>query len=374
LKSGEKVVVDPESTVQRAMLIFYALTNVGAFFALATTYSEKYVGYWLAFLTPGIMYFLLPFLLWFLHSRLVIYPPDGSALNKAWNITVVAFKYNRFNVFRKDFWDTAKPSSLLERGITIYRGKPISWTDKDADDVKRTLQACMIFVYFPVYNINDNGIGSVQTAQASTMTTNGAPNDILNNFNALTIIVAIPLLSYVVYPALARYKIKFGRISRITFGFTLAWISGIYGAVLQWKIYQTSPGGYYATDYAEAGKGVSPLSIWITIPNVALGALSECFCNVTAYELAYARSPPGMKALVVSIYLFMNALSYALGLILTPAINDPHLIWYVDGEECMRARTTLTAVTGYGPDLQSHCSFRPSFSGSNISTSTTTSL
>lgn len=46
LKTGEKVVVDPESTIQRIMLIFYALINVGAFFAIATTYSEKYVGYW----------------------------------------------------------------------------------------------------------------------------------------------------------------------------------------------------------------------------------------------------------------------------------------------------------------------------------------
>ena len=32
---------------------------------------------------------------------------------------------------------------------------------------------------------------------------------------------------------------------------------------------------------------VSPLSIWWQIPNVALGALSEIFVNVTAYELAY---------------------------------------------------------------------------------------
>jgi hypothetical protein len=65
LKSGEKVLVDPESTIQRMMLIFYGLVNVGAFFALATTYSEKYVGYWLAFLLPGILYFLLPILLYF---------------------------------------------------------------------------------------------------------------------------------------------------------------------------------------------------------------------------------------------------------------------------------------------------------------------
>ena len=113
----------------------------------------------------------------------------------------------------------------------------------------------------------------------------------------------------------------------MTFGFTLAWISGIIGAIIQWKIYTTSPGGYHATDLAEAQGIVSPLSVWLQIPNVALGALSECFCNVTAYEMAYARAPPGMKALVMSLFLFTTALSYALGEVLTPAIKDPYLIW-----------------------------------------------
>ena len=34
LKSGEKVIMDPEATIQRVMLIFYGLVNLGAFFAL----------------------------------------------------------------------------------------------------------------------------------------------------------------------------------------------------------------------------------------------------------------------------------------------------------------------------------------------------
>ena len=172
------------------------------------------------------------------------------------------------------------------------------------------------------------------------MTTNGAPNDLLSNFNPLTIIVAIPFLSYVVYPLLHRYNIKFGRISRITFGFTLAWISGIYGAVLQYYIYKTSPCGYNATSCSNNGI-VSPLNIWLQIPNVALGALSECFCNVTAYELAYARSPKNMKALVMALFLFTNALSSALGEIVTPAIVDPHLIWVWAGPAIAMAVLTV---------------------------------
>lgn len=326
LKTGEKVIVDPESTVQRMMLIFYALINVGAFFAIATTYAEKRIGFWLAFLLPTIVFMLLPLLLAFLYKRLIKVSPNGSELTSVSKIWAIAVKQNGGKFWRKGFWDAAKPSKLAEKGITTFAGKPIDWNDKFVDDVVRTFDACKIFLYFPIYNLNDGGIGSVQSNQGSTMTTNGAPNDLLGNFNPLVIIVAVPFLSYVFYPALRKYKINFGRISRITFGFTLAWISGVIGAIVQWRIYETNPCGYQATACAEDGR-VSPLSIWIQIPNVALGALSECFCNVTAYELAYSRSPKGMRSLVMAIFLFMTALSSALGEILTPVITDPYLIW-----------------------------------------------
>ena len=75
------------------------------------------------------------------------------------------------------------------------------------------------------------------------MFTGSAPNDLLNNFNPLAIIVTIPILSYVVYPLLRKHNIKFGRIDRITVGFICAILSGVAGSLIQWKIYQTSPCG-----------------------------------------------------------------------------------------------------------------------------------
>lgn len=155
------------------------------------------------------------------------------------------------------------------------------------------------------------------------MVTNGAPNDVLNNFNALTIIAAVPFLSFVLYPALNDRKIRFGPISRITFGFILATISGIAGTLVQWRVYKLSPCGYQASTCED----VAPISIWWQLPNTILGALSECFCNVTAYELAYSRSPRSMKGLVMAIFLFMNALSSAIGEILIPVTKDPWLLW-----------------------------------------------
>ena len=317
LKSGERVIVDPEATANRVMLLFYGFVNVGAFYMLATTYAEKYVGYWLAFLLSAIIYFLLPILLLVMYKRTRKEPPSGSKeLTEAFKIIGKALKGSRFMFWRKDFWDFAKPSNFGQ-------DTSISWTDNTVDKVAKTVQACDIFLYYPIWYLNDGGIGSVQTNQGGSMVTNGAPNDILNNFNALTIIVAIPILTFVIYPALRRYKIKVGPITRISFGFFLATLSSLAGALVQWKVYELSPCGYLASTCDD----VAPISIWWQLPTTILAALSECFCAVTAYELAYARSPKSMKSLVVAIFLLMNALSSALGEILLPVTVDPYLLW-----------------------------------------------
>lgn len=326
LKSGEKVVVDPEATIQRIMLIFYGLVNIGAFYAIGTTYAEKRIGYWLAYLVGGIIYFLLPILLVVMHKRTVKYPPEESVLPKFFKVLLVSVRYGGVKIWRKGYWDSAKPSVMASKGITSWAGKPIDWDDKFVDDVHRTIDACKIFLYFVIYSMNDGGLGNVQTNQGGAMTTNGAPNDLISNFNPLVIMVTIPTLTYVVYPTLNKWGIKFGRINRIIFGFILAALSGAIGAIIQWRIYKTSPCGYQASD-CSIGSGVSPLNVWYQVIFVALAAISECFANVTAYEMSYARAPPKMRALVMSIFLFMNALSSAFGEILTPVTTDPHLIW-----------------------------------------------
>ncbi|KAJ5520796.1 hypothetical protein N7463_001249 [Penicillium fimorum] len=312
LKSGETVIVDPETTNTRTMLLFYMFVNIGAFFMLATTYAEKYVGFWLAYLLPGIIYFLLPLLLLGVYRRTKKQPPSGNReLAEAFKIGWTALVQSKFQFWRKDFWDSAKPASLRRKGIEV------SWTDISVLKVAKTVEACDIFWFFPIYNLNDGGIGSVSTNQGASMVTNGAPNDVLNNFNPLTLIVAIPILTFVIYPFLERRDIA--------------------GALVQWKVYQLSPCGSHASTCDE----VANISIWWQIPNTSLSAISECFANVTAYEVAYARAPRSMKGSVVAIFLFMTALSSALGEILIPAITDPWLIYIWGGPAVALAIQTV---------------------------------
>ena len=316
LTSGEKVIIDPEVTIQRVLLIFYAFINIGAFFAIATTYAEKYLGFWIAFLLPGIVYFLLPILLLWMHKRLIKKPPLGSELTQFFKIIGTAIRQNKGRLWGKGFWNAARPSTLAQKGITV------SWTDKNVQDVYRTLVACQIFLYYPIWYMNDGGFGALQSNQGAAMTSAGAPTDLLGNFNPLMIIIFTPVLSHGLYPLLNKYKIKYGRISRITTGFLLAAISGVVAAIVQYYVYQTSPCGYEASTCDD----VSPISIWWQLPNVVLGAISELFCNVTGYEMAYSRAPAHMKSVVMALFLFNTALSSALAEILVPVIVDPYLI------------------------------------------------
>lgn len=312
-------------------MAYYGLVNVGAFFQVATSYSEKNIGYWLAYLTPGIIYFLLPILLIIIYKQTIKKPPGGSDLGKFLRVLKACFKVDNLKNFGKArFLEAAKPSVLAAEGVTSLSGKKINWNDGFVEDVRRTLEACQIFLFFPIYNMNDGGIGNIVTSQGGSMTTNGAPNDLLGNFNPLTIIVAIPIISYGIYPLLRKWKIHFGPIKRITLGFFLGACSTAAGAVTQYYVYKTSPCGYYATT-CTVGTGVSPISIWVQTPQYVLSALSECFANVTALEIAYARAPKNMKGLVMSMFLFSTALSSAIQEAVAAALVDPHLIWAFAG-------------------------------------------
>ena len=82
----------------------------------------------------------------------------------------------------------------------------------------------------------------------------------------------IIILSYIIYLKLRKYKMKFGRINRITFGFILATISGVIRSFVQRRVYESSPCGYDASS-CSVGIGVSPISILRRLSNVSLGAI-----------------------------------------------------------------------------------------------------
>ncbi|EFY87544.1 oligopeptide transporter, putative [Metarhizium acridum CQMa 102] len=154
LKSGERVIEDPEHSTERVMLWFYLLINIGAFMSTATSYSARYVGWWLAFLLPLLLYLPLPLLLLWLKPRLVLHKPGGSDLpNVLRAIGHGMADGGIFRIGRAGWWENAKPSVRAQKGLS----PETHYSDEFVVDVQRTMQATGMFCFFPVQYWNDNG-------------------------------------------------------------------------------------------------------------------------------------------------------------------------------------------------------------------------
>lgn len=138
------------------MQYFYLFINVGSLIGqIGMSYSEKYVGYWLAFALPTILFCFCPIVLYFGRNRYITSPPTGSVLGTSFRIWRLAMKgtwsWNpirwRRNLIADDFWDHAKPSN--------YKGEShprwMTFDDQWVDEVARGFKACAVFVWYPIY-------------------------------------------------------------------------------------------------------------------------------------------------------------------------------------------------------------------------------
>ncbi|KAJ5487344.1 hypothetical protein N7530_001644 [Penicillium desertorum] len=331
---GERVIIDPTITQSRIYHYFYLFINVGALTGqIGMAYAEKYIGFWLAFLLPTLMFLTTPFVMWWGRKRYRQSDPAGSVTYKAvktfWFCMRGRWHYNPYILWKRThggtLWDTAKPSNIEPR----LRPKWMTFDDAWVDEVRRGFAACAVFCYFPVYWLAYNQLTNNLTAQAGTMTLKGVPNDVVNNLDPLALLIFVPLCDTLLYPGLRRMGIQFTAIKKITLGFWLASLSMIWAAVIQYYIYMTSPCGYRANNcYNDDGSvNPSPLIVWAQTGSYVLVAISEIFAVITSMEYAYSKAPRNMRSLIQAINMFTNAISAAIAEALITLSRDPLLIW-----------------------------------------------
>lgn len=68
----------------------------------------------------------------------------------------------------------------------------ITWDEEFVSEVDRTLKACQVFLFFPLYWLCYSQIDGNLGTVAATMKLNGTPNDLIQNLNPISIIVRPP--------------------------------------------------------------------------------------------------------------------------------------------------------------------------------------
>ncbi|KAJ5811997.1 hypothetical protein N7474_008298 [Penicillium riverlandense] len=334
LPSGERVIVDPTITQSRIYHYFYLFINLGALVGqIGMAYAEKYVGFWLAYLLPTLMFCTTPFVMWWGRKRYRQSPPTGSVVSKAVQALLFALRgrwhWNPVTMWKRThdgtLWESVKPSNI-EPGL---RPKWMTFDDAWVDEVRRGFAACAVFCWYPLYWLAYGQLTNNFTAQASTMTLHGVPNDVVNNLDPFALIIFIPICDSFLYPGLRKMGFRFSAIKKITVGFWLAALAMVWAAVVQYYIYKTSPCGYDANNcFTKDGQvNPAPINVWAQTGCYVLIAFSEIFASITSLEYAYSKAPRNMRSLIQAIALFTNAISAAIAEALNPLAADPLLIW-----------------------------------------------
>ena len=145
LPSGEKVIVDPTMTLSRVYMRYYAIHNTGSLVGqISMVYAEHYVGFWLSFTLPTILFCFCPLVMFFCRTRYVRRAPTGSVYGKCFRLVGMAWKKNGFRN-NPDFWERVKPSKLGSN-----KPKWMTFDDAWVDEVARGLKAVLVFVFFPI--------------------------------------------------------------------------------------------------------------------------------------------------------------------------------------------------------------------------------
>lgn len=333
LPSGERVIIDPALTIARLFMYFYAAINTGAIVGqVGMVYAEKRVGFWLSYLLPTLVFLLcVPVLAvcgkWYQKT-----PPSGSVLSDALKFLRFASKgmwsVNPLKtckqLFSPEFWENAKPARQMDALPTW-----MNFDDAWVDELRRAVKACQVFVFFPIYWLCYNQINNNLTSQAGQMQLHGLPNDLVSNLDPLAILILIPILDLFVYPLMRRAGINFTPLKRICAGFFLGSFAMISATVTQHYIYKKSPCGEYASNCTLSGSEDTvgaPINVWAQTPTYVLIALSEIFASITGLEYAFTKAPKNMKSIVMSVFLFMTAISNAIGEAFLSLSEDPRLV------------------------------------------------
>lgn len=160
--------------------------NVGALSLLATPFMERYEGFWTAYLMCFCMFNVGVAVLILRRKTYVVRPPQGSVITDA-------FKAIGMMITARNS-QAAKPSWREQNGKT----KPVPWNDHFIDEVNRGLRACKVFVFYPIFWVCYGQFSSNFVSQAAQMEGHGMPNDLMQNFDPISILVFIPILDRIV--------------------------------------------------------------------------------------------------------------------------------------------------------------------------------
>lgn len=316
LPSGERVFVSRPATIEYTFNLYYWSSNMGVLSRIASTYLEKNVGFWAAFLVGLSSLCLGVITLLVSRGRLIEVDRQVSAI-------IWAARALRIAVFKRLHIPISKNED----------DRSVPGSDEYIQQLKSGLKVCHAFLPFVVYWLCQAQMGTNTVSQAANMQTHGIPNDLLSVIDAFTVIIVLPMLNHMLYPWLRKLGYSCSSITRIAVGLAfescaMAWATGV-----QALIYTSPPCYSRPRACAASHNGALPndVNVAFQLPAYVFEGIGESFALPAVYDYAFNNSHQNLKSIVQGIYVLSAAFGYGISLALSPTYKDPKLLYMYAG-------------------------------------------
>lgn len=280
----------PEA-VQSFFNWFYWFINAGALVAYSgVAYIQQNISFEIGFLIPLISMFVALIVFVVAKKQYVITEPGGSIIQDSLGVCF-ATQCQGFDHARRH----GKYSNEMVDGvIAVLRILPVF---------------LLVIIYWAIYSQMQSSF-FLQSERMSVYVGDAKmPAALLNIFNTIIILVLIPIMDRIVYPALAKWNIHPTHLQRIGVGFILAALSVIVAGILEiYRKKDLAETGGILQDLAGDTFNASTISFFAQVPEFALVGASEVFASISGLEFAYSQAPDFMQGLCMGLFLMMSGL------------------------------------------------------------------